>query len=225
MKLFDFFKKKKRVQNVKEELKIIEDVKLTPNEFHIVSKHQFTKELEKRFDLEQYCFGMSNDEKAGIYVGNIDDNIDFDFNFNGHLLIVGNIMKQWINLTESNGGFLFITGNVIGDYFSNGYSKLVIINGSLTIKKILNTEFEDSCLVIKKNLTTEYFHGIDIGADVRGKIDIDYGWGYCNDKNNNIIEPKNNLEKSLNFLNVTKDCDCETINEIIINQINNEHTT
>ncbi len=225
MKLFDFFKKKKQVQNIKEEPKIIEDVELTPNKFHIVSKYQFTKELEKRFDLEQYSFGMSNDEKAGIYIGDINDHIDFDFNFNGNLLIVGNITKKSINLTDSEGGFLFITGNVIGDYFSNGYSKLVMINGSLTINKILNTEFENSCLVVKKNLTTEYFHGIDIWADVKGKIDIDYGWGYCNDKNNNIIQPKNNLDKSLKFLNVTEDCDCEIINGIIINQINNEHTT
>ena len=93
-----------------------------------------------------------------------------------------------------------------------------MINGALIVNKTINTEFEDSTLIVNGNLTTQYFHGIDIWANMQGNIDIDYGWGHCNNKENKAVFPKNDLETSLLFLNCNRECDSEKINGLIKQQ-------
>ena len=222
MGIFDLFKRSKKVKvndvPIEKEIEF-EKVELIPNTFLTVSKQQFKEELSNYFNLEKYGFGIATNEKIRIYKGDIFDINEIDFD--GHILIIGNIKTRWVNLKSSNypiqdgGGSLFVTGNIEADYFSNDFNKLVIINGSLIASKILNTEFEDSCLVINGNLKTEYYHGIDIEAEVNGNIEIDYGWGSCTNKDSKAILPKNDIDTSLNFLNVDKDCNSESINEII----------
>ncbi|MCG8237387.1 hypothetical protein [Tenacibaculum finnmarkense] len=227
MKIFNFFKNKKVVAKKGDitKKKNIEKKELTPDYFHIVSEEQFKEELTKYFDIEKYGFGISPDENIKIYIGDIEEQKEIDFE--GHILIIGNLKKQWINLTISDssifdgGGSLFLTGNIESDYFSNDYGRFVMIGGSLLVTKIINTEFENSSLIVNRDLTTEYFHGIDIWAEVKGNIKIDYGWGHCNDKSNMVVLPDNDIETSLLFLNLDNNCNSEKINGLIKKRTHN----
>ncbi|MCD8423659.1 hypothetical protein [Tenacibaculum finnmarkense] len=224
MRIFDLFKRKKKDIFIDKEVEI-QKTELIPNTFNTVSKKQFQDKLVKYFDLKKYGFGISPDEKTHIFYGDINNTNEIDFE--GHILIIGNLKTNWVNLTSSDfswrdsGGSLFVTGNIQADYLSNDFNRFVMINGSLIIKKIINVEFEDSSLVVNGDLITEYYHGIDIPAEVQGKIEINYGWGYCNDKNSKTILPKNNIENSLKFLNVDKNCNSEQVNGIIKKRITN----
>lgn len=39
--------------------------------------------------------------------------------------------------------------------------------------------FSDSSLVVIGNLRTRFFYGLDIWAEVGGRVEMDYGEGYC----------------------------------------------
>ncbi|WP_291720688.1 hypothetical protein [Bernardetia sp.] len=216
MNFFSWFKSKK-TQNIDKREKELEKIELLPNVFNEVSERQFFEEVNKYFDLQKYGVGAYNDEKLEIFIGDLYSSSEI--NLAQNVLVVGNIRAKWINLTSEkiidSGGYLFVTGNLDCDYFSNDFNKFVFVNGSLIVKKILNTEFEDSCLVVGKDLVTEYFHGIDIWAEVGGSIDINYGWGYCRDFDGKNVFPKNDIMTSLEFLGIDKDFGTEQMNELI----------
>ncbi len=223
MKLFNLFRKKQKLEektNKTSDDFLIEKIELTPNAFHDVSKKQYMKEVQDYFDLEKYGFGISEDQKIKVFVGDI--NSEKEINFSDHLLVVGNVKSKWVNLTSENyrdsGGSLFVTGNIESDYFSNDFEKFVMLNGSLIVEKIINTEFENSFLYVKKDLVTEYFHGIDIEAEVLGNVKMNYGWGCCL-SNEKKIFPKNDLNTSMKFLGIDENCNSEIMNKIIKNRI------
>ncbi|QCE42744.1 hypothetical protein [Psychroserpens sp. NJDZ02] len=224
MRIFDLFKRKEKDTFIEKEVEI-QKIELVPNTFNTVSEKQFQDELVKYFNLEKYGFGISPDERIQVFYGDINNTNEIDFE--GHILIIGNLKTNWVNLTSSDfslrdsGGSLFVTGNIQADYLSNDFNRFVMINGDLIIRKIINVEFEDSYLVVNGDLITEYYHGIDIPAEVQGEIKLNYGWGYCNDKNSKTVLPKNDIDNSLKFLNVDKSCDSEQINGIIKKRITN----
>jgi len=219
MGFLNFFKKKKKT--TPPVIRTIKKVVLIPNTFTTVSKGQYEEEIKKYFDLEKYGFGLEENQKIQIYLGDLINNFG-ELNKSEHLLVIGNINTEWVNLTKNNyndsGGSLFVTGNILADYFSGDFGKFILINGSLTARKILNIEFQNSLLDIGGDLTTEYFHGIDIWAEVGGRIKIEYGDGYCINAEGKPILPKNDIETSLDFLKINEhDRDSTKINEIIKN--------
>lgn len=219
MSFLNFFKKKKEIADTT--VRTIKKVELIPNTFTTVSKGQYEEEIKKHFDLEKYGFGLEENQKIQIHLGDLTSKFD-ELNKSEHLLVIGNINTKWVNLTKDNyydsGGSLFVTGDILTDYFSGDFGKFILINGSLTARKILNIEFEDSLLDVGGDLTTEYFHGIDIWAEVKGRIEIEYGDGYCMNAEGKSIMPKNDLEASLKFLKINKnDRNSTKINEIIKN--------
>lgn len=72
-----------------------------------------------------------------------------------------------------------IISDVTCDFFANTYRKTVYIDGNLLVKKMFINDFENSSLVITKDLKTKFFYGKDYFADVGGKIDMEFGDGYC----------------------------------------------
>ncbi|WP_338762309.1 hypothetical protein WAF17_17350 [Bernardetia sp. ABR2-2B] len=215
MKLFNWFKDKQK-QDTEEE-KTVDKIELLPNILHTVSKEQFVEEINKYFDLKQYGIGVSDNEKTQIFVGDLDNSIEI--NSSQNLLVIGNIKSEWVNLTSKeyseSEGSLYVTQNVD----CNDFGKFLLINGSLLVKEIINTEFENSCLIVNADLCAKYFHRIDIWADVKGNIRMNYGWGYCKNNKGESITPKNDITTSLNFLGVDEGCDSFAINEIIVGRV------
>ena len=188
------------------------------NEFISVSREIFIKELSKHPFLDNYktwvdeTYDETDQNEFQIYFGDIENNENLSF-YALNLLVIGNIKTKWLNaknneeLGYDEGGSLFITGTIDCDYFSTHYGKLIVIGESIIAVKILNNAFQDSALIIQNNLTTEYFNGIDIWAEVGGKATMTYGDGYClpigyTDAVKQWIKPLNDERKSLNFLEI-----------------------
>lgn len=201
------------------------NIELVLNQFNKVTKEQFEQEVQKYFNLETFGSLVSESATPKIFIGDVDSSGLQEVNQSDHLLIVGNIKGDWVNLASKidsqSQGSLFVTGNVELDYFSSDFGKVIMINGSLLVKSILNTEFEDACLIVNKDLITEYFHGIDIWGDVKGYAKMDYGWGYCLDSEGKVVLPKNDFETSLAFLEIDESCDSKIIDQIIQEKVNN----
>ncbi|WP_298779485.1 hypothetical protein [uncultured Polaribacter sp.] len=191
--------------------------------------------------MESYksCVSKSYDEKYDqefqIYFGDIDNDEFLKFDAL-NIIIIGNIKTKWLNAVNNytlgydEGGSIFITGNVDCSYFSNHYGKLIVIGDSLKVNKILDNAFEDSALIIKNNLTTEYFNGLDIWAEAGGFIKIEYGDGYClplgyTNAKEQAVKPKNSESESHQFLGIedkiTEYGDRESLVREIIEQNNN----
>ena len=226
MGIFDFFKSKK---NITENKAVSENFVEDTNEeielctFTEISSKRFFDELSNYGFEPEYWFGayssFSSSEKFKIFIGDIEGKGELNFDVD-NLLVVGNINAEWLNTEYDNGGgSLFVTGDIICDYFSNYYGKLVIVNGSLLVKKIVNNEFEDSTLTVRHNFATEYYHGIDIWVEAGGKIDVLYGNGYClpvgyKEPSKECIVPKYNDSISKDFLGID-DVNADSINKLI----------
>ncbi|MEN7548061.1 hypothetical protein AAG747_09075 [Rapidithrix thailandica] len=158
------------------------------NCYHQVSQKQYFLETKKHpsiaKDVQRFQNWLSsgNETDFQVYIGDIGQDTKIAFEAR-NLLIVGNVNAVWLDACNpkpyGDGGSLFITGNVTCDYFNGYYGKVIIIGGHLTVRAILNNAFQDSSLIINGNLETEFFHGQDIWAEVREKITLTYGIGYC----------------------------------------------
>ena len=200
------------------------------NKFIPVSEKQFITELAKFPFLNNYKNWITkdrhkpNDNQFQIYIGDIKSDTILEFDAL-NLLVIGNIQAIWLNTGNNYKGYesgsLFVTGNIDCDYFSNSYGKLIIIGNSLHAKKILNNKFEDSTLKVQRNLTTAYFYGADMYAEVGENVQIEYGEGYClpigyKNAKKEYISPKHNEEESRRFLGL--DEEDEELMEIRINE-------
>jgi len=237
MKIWNLFKREKKVEKqqqitLKENNYLLENInkKITPNTFTSVSRRQFIQTLSKHnFEPEQW-FGSAeyahNPDEFQIFAGDIEKEGELRFGAM-NLLVIGSISTTWLNTINetSEGGSLFVTNAVECDFFSNYYGKLTVIGGNLHAKKIINNEFYDAALVVKKNLKTEYFHGVDIWAEVGGSITMSYGNGYClpigyDNPSKQHIKPQYDKAVSKAFLGVNDDTQ-ENINALILSKLTN----
>ncbi len=210
------------------------------NKFISVSRDTFIEELSKHSFLGNYkdwieeTYDEEDKNEFQIYIGDIENDKILKFDAL-NIIVVGNIKTKWLNTINNDelgydeGGSLFITGTVECDYFSNHYGKLIVMSNSLTVNKILDNAFEDSTLIIQKNLTAEYFNGLDIWAEVGGFVKIEYGDGYClpisyTNAEEQAVKPKHSENESHNFLGIedkiTEYRDRESLVREIIEQHN-----
>lgn len=77
------------------------------------------------------------------------------------------------------GGLFVVLGDVICRSFFNEYGKCTFVDGRLEATELLCNAFGDSALVVTGDLTTEFFYGEDLWAEVGGRVSMDYGQGYC----------------------------------------------
>ncbi|PHS31848.1 MAG: hypothetical protein COA95_05010 [Methylophaga sp.] len=188
------------------------------NIFIAATRKQFVDELSKFSFLSNYkawvdeTYDEWDENEFQIYVGDVksDEIIKFDAL---NLLVIGNIQSNWLSTVNNyeigydEGGSLFVAGDIDCNYFSNHYGKLIVIEGSLKASKILNNAFQDSTLIVKNNLVTEYFVGLDIWAEVGGVAEMTYGDGYClpigyTDAMDQSIKPKYSESDSHKFLKI-----------------------
>lgn len=203
--------------------------KVTQQEFkEFLQKHQsdFIKEMLKKYDpLEINDPDWSEDTDFYIHEGDIE--ASGKWNTPGQITFVaGNIIIHGFLDTDEEpkifdeGGWLIIGGNVECEFFANTYGKAVLVDGNLSVKQLLVNHFEDSALIVKKDLTTKFFYGVDIWAEVGGTARMEFGYGHCfplgDKEDQSAIEPKHDSETSLAILNVD---DPHNINELNLLQL------
>lgn len=77
------------------------------------------------------------------------------------------------------GGFFLVLGHVTCQSFANEYGKCSVIDGHLKVRDVLLNDFEDAALCVTGDLTTRFFAGSDICAEVGGRAIMEYGEGHC----------------------------------------------
>jgi hypothetical protein len=77
------------------------------------------------------------------------------------------------------GGQFIIVGSLNCLVFANEYGKCTLVDGDLTASDMLINGYEDSSLKVIGDLTTKFFYGVDIWAEVGGVANMEYGIGYC----------------------------------------------
>jgi len=125
---------------------------------------------------------------------------------------MGNVKAKVLSLSNDQsgadeGGSFFAYGDVECDYFENHYGKMTVIGGSLKVNKILHNNYDDSCLRVLGDVTTEYLHCPLVWINAKGEIQIKYGDGYCMPlpghtfyDGKKTIDPQHSVEESREFL-------------------------
>jgi hypothetical protein len=72
-----------------------------------------------------------------------------------------------------------VLGDVICKSFFNEYGKCTFVDGKLEASDLLCNAFGDSALVVTGDLTTKFFYGEDLWAEIGGRASMEYGDGYC----------------------------------------------
>lgn len=125
-------------------------------------------------------------------------------------LIVGNLdVSGFLDCEDAQGydegGVLVVIGNVTCTRFAGHFGKCVFIDGNLHAPEFLLNAFADSALVVCGDLTTGFFYGRDIWAEVGGRANMPFGDGYCLpfdyiDAGRQAIEPAADAESSRQLL-------------------------
>jgi hypothetical protein len=128
-----------------------------------------------------------------------------------HALLVGDLdAGGLIDLhdpeAEEGGSFIAI-GSVRCSVFANDYSKATIIDGDLEARDLIINAYPDSGLWITGALTTKFFFGEDMWAEVGRGAEMQYGDGYClpigfADAAAEAIRPRHGRAASRRLLNV-----------------------
>ena len=177
---------------------------------------EFLAELEKKPELIER---LSYDTLAEyypeddyiIYHGDIisDGAIEFDVT---NVIVMGNVKAKVLSLSNEKagadeGGSFFAFGDVECDYFENHFGKMTVIGGSLKVNKILHNNYDDSCLKVHKDATTEYYHCPRTWINVKEKAQFKYGDGYClpltgaiYEDTDKAVTPDHSVEDSYDFL-------------------------
>ena len=77
------------------------------------------------------------------------------------------------------GGLFIVLGNLTCHSFFNEYGKCAFVDGNLDARDLLVAAFGDSALVVTRHLSTNFFYGEDIWAEVGAGATMEYGAGYC----------------------------------------------
>jgi len=99
-------------------------------------------------------------------------------------LITGNLHVDGIVDLQNpegydGGGLCVVLGDVICKSFFNDYGKCTFVDGRLEASDLLCNAFDDSALVVIGDLTTKFFYGRDLWAEIGGHASMQYGDGYC----------------------------------------------
>jgi hypothetical protein len=189
---------------------------LQKNEFIPVTREKFIRAVSENGFLSTYVnvvAGGYKEREASdyqIHVGDLNDAGTLKFEAL-NLLVIGNIRSKCLHLENDSelgydeGGSLFVHGDVDCDFFCNHYGKLTVIDGSLRVSEILDSAFEDSALIIAKDLSAEYLSAEENWPDVGGTARMEYGNGCCSplgyaDAGKESISPKHSEEESYEFL-------------------------
>jgi hypothetical protein len=125
-------------------------------------------------------------------------------------LVLGDVFVEGlVDLDDGHdeGGLFVALGHVECNSFANTYGKCAFVDGSLEATELVLNAFSDSSLTVIKNLRTRFFYGLDIWAEVGGRIEMDYGEGYClpigyRDAARQAIHPRHGSRASRALLNV-----------------------
>lgn len=107
------------------------------------------------------------------------------------------------------GGLFVVLGDVFCHSFFNEYGKCSFVDGRLEARDLLVNAYGDSSLVVVRSLTTQFFFGEDMWAEVGGNATMEYGDGYClaigyGDVAGDRLDPKHGRSQSLALLNLDK---------------------
>jgi hypothetical protein len=105
------------------------------------------------------------------------------------------------------GGLFIVLGNLTCHSFFNEYGKCAFVDGNLDARDLLVAAFGDSALVVTRHLSTNFFYGEDIWAEVGAGATMEYGAGYClpigyTTAAAEAITPNHGEEASLALLNL-----------------------
>lgn len=75
-------------------------------------------------------------------------------------------------------GCLLVLGDVTCRDFANYYGGLVVVDGDFDVAGVAVNAFEDSGLVVTKDVRICHFHGYDIWVEFGGRFAVEYGNGY-----------------------------------------------
>ena len=108
------------------------------------------------------------------------------------------------------GGLFVVLGDVTCHSFFNEYGKCTFVDGKLDARDLLVAAFGDSALVVTGSLSTNFFFGEDIWAEVGDGATMEYGDGYClpighDDSGSIPLRPRHDVARSLARLNLPKE--------------------
>ena len=156
--------------------------------FEEVSREEFDHALERstaspRFRKQYARYAPHTDETYMLHLGDL--RTDGHFKAPGYCtLVTGNLhVDGVVDLGNPEGydeGGLFIAlGNITCHSFFNEYGKCAFIDGNLDARDLVVSAFGDSALVVMRHLSTNFFYGQDVWAEVGAGASMEYGAGYC----------------------------------------------
>jgi hypothetical protein len=127
-----------------------------------------------------------------------------------HTLVLGDVFVEGlVDLGDGHdeGGLFVALGHVECNSFANSYGKCAFVDGNLEATELILNAFSDSSLTVMGNLRTRFFYGLDIWAEVGGRIEMEYGEGYglpigYRDATRQAIHPRHGSRASRALLNV-----------------------
>jgi hypothetical protein len=125
------------------------------------------------------------------------------------------------------GGLFVVVGDVRCRSFSHEIGKVTFIDGDLEAKDLILSFHDDSSLVVIGTLTTYFFYGQEVWAEVGSGASMEYGIGVClpigwTYAEGEAIEPRHDEEASLRQLDVD---DPEAIDNIDLwNRVGQGHS-
>jgi hypothetical protein len=158
-------------------------------------------------------FGLGLDDPCFVHRGPL--TVAGHFRAPGYCtLIVGDLtVEGLVDLTSPEGfdgnGVFIALGNVSCRAFNNDWGKVTAIDGNLQASDLVISCYEDSCLVVTRDLKTTFFYGRDIWAEVGGVAEMEYGNGYClpigyRNAAGQAIRPRHDADTSMALLTVAE---------------------
>lgn len=178
----------------------------------LLQKHgslDFQKQLS-RFDLDM-ILGRG---ECTVHEGNLITSGDWRRAID-NILVLGSISCDGLidistddrGVSGDWGGSLWTLGNVRCRNLAGHYGASVIVDGSLIVDELTVAAFEDSMLWVTGDFSTRFFFGMDIWAEVGGRVDIEYGDGYAlpigyHNAAAQVIKPRHDRKSSQALLNL-----------------------
>jgi hypothetical protein len=156
--------------------------------FEQVSREEFEQALKKstaspRFRKQYARFAPHVADSYMLHLGHL--KTAGHFRAPGYCtLITGNLhVDGMVDLQNPDGydegGLFIVLGDLVCHSFFNEYGKCAFVDGNLDARDLLVAAFGDSALVVTRHLSTNFFYGEDIWAEVGAGATMEYGAGYC----------------------------------------------
>jgi hypothetical protein len=156
--------------------------------FEEVSREEFEQALERSaaspgFRKQYGRFAPHVGESYMLHLGHL--KTTGHFRAPGYCtLVTGNLdVDAIVDLQNPDGydegGLFIVLGNLTCHSFFNEYGKCTFVDGNLDARDLLVAAFGDSALSVVRHLSTNFFYGEDIWAEVGAGATMEYGAGYC----------------------------------------------